>query len=41
LATQLATEAEGQPFRFTNDMDISEDEDVVYFTDSSTVYQRR
>ncbi|AET00433.1 putative strictosidine synthase transcription factor WD40-like family [Medicago truncatula] len=41
LATQLATEAEGQPFRFNNDMDISEDEDVIYFTDSSTVYQRR
>jgi sugar lactone lactonase YvrE len=41
LATQLATEAEGTPFRFNNDMDISEDEDVIYFTDSSTVYQRR
>jgi len=41
LATQVATEAEGQPFHFTNDMDISEDEDVIYFTDSSTVYQRR
>ncbi|KEH23602.1 putative strictosidine synthase transcription factor WD40-like family [Medicago truncatula] len=41
LATQVATEAEGQPFHFTNDMDISEDEDVIYFTDSSTVYRRR
>ncbi|CAI8613878.1 unnamed protein product [Vicia faba] len=41
LATKVATEAEGQPFRFTNDMDISEDEDVIYFTDSSTTYQRR
>ncbi|CAK8543109.1 unnamed protein product [Lathyrus sativus] len=41
LATEVATEAEGQPFRFTNDMDISEDEDVIYFTDSSTTYQRR
>ena len=39
LATQLATEAEGLPFHFTNDMDISED--VIYFTDSSSVYQRR
>ncbi|CAJ2671610.1 unnamed protein product [Trifolium pratense] len=41
LATQVVTEAEGQPFYFTNDMDISEDEDVIYFTDSSTVYHRR
>lgn len=41
LATQLAIEAEGHPFHFTNDLDISEDEGVIYFTDSSTVYQRR
>ncbi|AES81258.2 putative strictosidine synthase transcription factor WD40-like family [Medicago truncatula] len=41
LATQVATEAEGLPFHFTNDLDISEDEDVIYFTDSSSVYQRR
>ncbi|MED6166005.1 Protein STRICTOSIDINE SYNTHASE-LIKE 10, partial [Stylosanthes scabra] len=41
LATQVVTEAEGQPFRFTNDMDISEDEDVIYFTDSSSVFPRR
>ncbi|KAJ1404179.1 Strictosidine synthase, conserved region [Sesbania bispinosa] len=41
LATQVATEAEGQLFNFTNDMDISEDEDVIYFTDSSTIFQRR
>ncbi|KAF8364577.1 hypothetical protein HHK36_017859 [Tetracentron sinense] len=41
LATQLATEAEGEPFRFTNDMDIDEDEDVIYFTDTSTIFQRR
>ncbi|MCI75281.1 strictosidine synthase 1-like, partial [Trifolium medium] len=40
LATQVVTEAEGQPFYFTNDIDISEDEDVIYFTDSSTVYHR-
>ncbi|KAJ6300630.1 hypothetical protein OIU76_021433 [Salix suchowensis] len=27
--------------RFTNDLDIDEQEDVIYFTDTSTVYQRR
>ena len=41
LATEVVTEAEGQPLHFTNDMDISEDEDVIYFTDSSRVFQRR
>lgn len=40
LATSLATEAEGAPLRFTNDLDIDE-EGNVYFTDSSTKYQRR
>ncbi|XP_058779628.1 protein STRICTOSIDINE SYNTHASE-LIKE 3-like [Vicia villosa] len=40
LATSLATEAEGVPFRFTNDVDIDA-EGNVYFTDSSTTYQRR
>lgn len=40
LATSLATEAEGVPLRFTNDLDIDE-EGNVYFTDSSTNYQRR
>ncbi|OMO51605.1 Six-bladed beta-propeller, TolB-like protein [Corchorus capsularis] len=40
LATPLTTEAEGMPLRFTNDLDI-DDEGNVYFTDSSTVYQRR
>ncbi|KAF8403397.1 hypothetical protein HHK36_011499 [Tetracentron sinense] len=39
LATSLATEAEGVPLRFTNDLDI-DDEGNVYFTDSSTKYQR-
>ncbi|CAH2062735.1 unnamed protein product [Thlaspi arvense] len=39
-ATSLATEVEGVPFRFTNDLDIDE-EGNVYFTDSSTKYQRR
>lgn len=41
LATQLATEAEGQVFRFTNDMDIDEEDGVIYFTDTSTSFQRR
>uniref|UniRef100_A0A1J3F2Y6 Protein STRICTOSIDINE SYNTHASE-LIKE 10 n=1 Tax=Noccaea caerulescens TaxID=107243 RepID=A0A1J3F2Y6_NOCCA len=41
LAKPLVTEAEGQPFRFTNDLDIDEEEDVVYFTDTSSRFQRR
>ncbi|KAK9671237.1 hypothetical protein RND81_12G015300 [Saponaria officinalis] len=41
LSTKVATEAEGQPFYFTNDMDIDEDEDVIYFTDSSSTFRRR
>jgi len=40
FATSLATEAEGVPFRFTNDVDV-DTEGNVYFTDSSTKYQRR
>ncbi|KAK3040169.1 hypothetical protein RJ639_028419 [Escallonia herrerae] len=40
LATSLSTEAQGVPLRFTNDLDI-DDEGNVYFTDSSTKYQRR
>ncbi|CAM8897924.1 unnamed protein product [Rhodiola kirilowii] len=40
LATPLVTEAEGVPLRFTNDLDIDDDGNV-YFTDSSSVYQRR
>ncbi|CAL8090172.1 unnamed protein product [Prunus armeniaca] len=32
---------EGQPLRFTNDMDIDEHKDVIYFTDSSTIFHRR
>ncbi|XP_017976061.1 PREDICTED: protein STRICTOSIDINE SYNTHASE-LIKE 10 [Theobroma cacao] len=41
LATQLITEAEGQPLYFTNDMDIDELDDVIYFTDTSTSFRRR
>ncbi|XP_057484232.1 protein STRICTOSIDINE SYNTHASE-LIKE 3-like [Actinidia eriantha] len=40
VATSLTTEAEGVPLRFTNDLDIDE-EGNIYFTDSSTKYQRR
>lgn len=40
LATSLTTEAEGVPFRFTNDVDVDE-EGNVYFTDSSSQYPRR
>ncbi|XP_010488915.1 PREDICTED: protein STRICTOSIDINE SYNTHASE-LIKE 3 [Camelina sativa] len=40
LATSLTTEADGVPLRFTNDLDI-DDEGNVYFTDSSSVFQRR
>ena len=41
LATQVVTEVEGRPLRFTNDMDIDEHEDVIYFTDTSRSFQRR
>ncbi|PIA54239.1 hypothetical protein AQUCO_00900648v1 [Aquilegia coerulea] len=40
LATSVATEAEGVPFKFTNDLDI-DDEGNIYFTDSSAVHHRR
>lgn len=40
VATSLATAAEGVPLTFTNDLDI-DDEGNVYFTDSSSQYQRR
>ncbi|KAA8517996.1 hypothetical protein F0562_015470 [Nyssa sinensis] len=41
LATQLVTEVEDQPLRFTNDLDIDEHEDVIYFTDTSSSFHRR
>lgn len=41
LATPLVTEIEGRPLLFTNDMDIDEQEDVIYFTDTSTRFHRR
>ncbi|KAK8655226.1 hypothetical protein V6N13_107814 [Hibiscus sabdariffa] len=40
LATSLVTEAGRVPLRFTNDLDI-DDEGNIYFTDSSSKYQRR
>ncbi|CAN0923376.1 Protein STRICTOSIDINE SYNTHASE-LIKE 3 [Linum grandiflorum] len=40
LATSVATEAEGVPLGFTNDLDV-DDDGTVYFTDSSTKFQRR
>ncbi|XP_031121663.1 protein STRICTOSIDINE SYNTHASE-LIKE 3-like [Ipomoea triloba] len=39
-AMPLTTEAEGVPFRFTNDLDV-DDEGNIYFTDSSINYPRR
>ncbi|XP_050229943.1 protein STRICTOSIDINE SYNTHASE-LIKE 10-like [Mercurialis annua] len=41
LATSVVSQVEGHPFRFTNDLDIDEQEDVIYFTDTSKVFQRR
>ncbi|EXB44955.1 Strictosidine synthase [Morus notabilis] len=41
VAHQVATSAEAIPFGFANALDIDSQTGVVYFTDSSTVYQRR
>lgn len=41
LAEVVATEAAGGPFNFLNGVDVDQDTGHVYFTDSSTVYQRR
>ncbi|CAH9112029.1 unnamed protein product [Cuscuta epithymum] len=41
LSTPLVKEVHGQTLLFTNDMDIDEDEDIIYFTDTSTRFQRR
>ncbi|KAF3776123.1 STRICTOSIDINE SYNTHASE-LIKE 3 protein [Nymphaea thermarum] len=40
LAKPLVKEVEGVPLMFTNDLDI-DDDGAVYFTDSSSVFQRR
>lgn len=41
LATTIATQAQGIPFTFCNSLDIDQSTGIVYFTDSSSVYQRR
>ncbi|MBA0801192.1 hypothetical protein Gohar_011570, partial [Gossypium harknessii] len=41
VAEKLATSAEGVLFKFTNGLDIDTKIGMVYFTDSSTVIQRR
>ncbi|KMT15142.1 hypothetical protein BVRB_3g062590 [Beta vulgaris subsp. vulgaris] len=41
LASNVATQAEGVPLYFTNDMDIDEENDIIYFTDTSTKFRRR
>ncbi|CAH9082156.1 unnamed protein product [Cuscuta europaea] len=41
IATQLANSAQGTSFKFLNDLDIHDTTGVVFFTDSSTLYQRR
>ncbi|VAI17762.1 unnamed protein product [Triticum turgidum subsp. durum] len=40
LAEVVATEADGLPFNFLNGVDVDQETGDVYFTDSSTVYQR-
>ncbi|KAM5552101.1 protein STRICTOSIDINE SYNTHASE-LIKE 10-like [Rosa sericea] len=41
VAQILATSAEGVPFRFLNGVDIDRQSGMVYFTDTSAIYQRR
>ncbi|KAL9679846.1 hypothetical protein QQ045_017717 [Rhodiola kirilowii] len=41
VATKILTEADGVTFGFTNGLEIDPEAGVVYFTDSSTRYQRR
>ncbi|KAL0453196.1 UNVERIFIED_CONTAM: protein STRICTOSIDINE SYNTHASE-LIKE 2 [Sesamum latifolium] len=41
LASPLAQQLDGLPFRFTNSLDIDHNTGVVYFTDSSTRFPRR
>lgn len=37
----LASSLGGVPFMFTNALDVDEETGIVYFTDTSTVFQRR
>ncbi|KAK9290357.1 hypothetical protein L1049_008526 [Liquidambar formosana] len=41
LATRVATQAQGIPLGFTNGLDIDQRSGAVYFSDSSSRYQRR
>ncbi|KAI8562476.1 hypothetical protein RHMOL_Rhmol03G0039500 [Rhododendron molle] len=41
LATKVATQAQGISFGFTNSLDIDERNGIVYFSDSSSRFQRR
>ena len=40
-ASRVVTEADGIPLVFTNGVDIDQRRGLVYFTESSTRYQRR
>ncbi|KAF5737647.1 strictosidine synthase family protein [Tripterygium wilfordii] len=41
LANRISTRVQEVPFRFTNALDIDQNSGEIYFTDSSTQYQRR
>ncbi|KAL9155029.1 hypothetical protein ABFS82_10G155500 [Erythranthe guttata] len=41
MASPLVTHVHGNKFLFTNDIDIDEEDNAIYFTDSSTVFHRR
>ena len=41
LATVIATHGDGLRFKFTNSLDIDHSSSALYFTDSSSQYQRR
>ncbi|XWS43057.1 hypothetical protein CRYUN_Cryun16bG0068600 [Craigia yunnanensis] len=41
FATRIATHAQAIPFKFTNHLDINQSDGSIYFTDSSSLYQRR
>ena len=40
VAKQLAISVEGVPFRFTNALYIDQDTEMIYFTDTSTIFPR-
>ncbi|KAL8464386.1 hypothetical protein ACS0TY_034059 [Phlomoides rotata] len=40
VASPLVTQVEGHRLLFTNDLDIDHEKNVIYFTDSSTVFHR-